>query len=146
MNMAKETAYYNRLQVSTNCTLDDLRSSYKILALKYHPDKNPNEGERFKLISQAYKVLSDPRTRRIYDQHGEQGIRVMRPEQAKANACSETQGAEINGHGSGAGVRMYDGVVQYLVRWENYAEVHNTWEPMENLDCPDMIAYYEFRR
>jgi DnaJ homolog subfamily A member 1 len=45
--------------------------------MKYHPDKNPNAGEKFKEISMAYEILSNPEKRKIYDQGGEQAIKVL---------------------------------------------------------------------
>ncbi|KAI9097728.1 hypothetical protein K1719_025499 [Acacia pycnantha] len=75
--------YYNILKVDKNATEDDLKKSYRKLAMKWHPDKNPNnkkEAEaKFKQISEAYEVLSDPQKRMVYDQHGEEGLKDIPP-------------------------------------------------------------------
>ncbi|KAL5793715.1 hypothetical protein ACOSP7_002309 [Xanthoceras sorbifolium] len=80
--------YYKILQVDRNAKDDDLKKAYRKLAMKWHPDKNPNnkkEAEaKFKQISEAYDVLSDPQKRAVYDQYGEEGLKggVPPPEYA----------------------------------------------------------------
>lgn len=68
--------YYAILNLSRGASDDEIKKAYRKLALKYHPDKNksPEAEEKFKLIAEAYEVLSDKRKRDLYDQYGEQGL------------------------------------------------------------------------
>ena len=68
--------YYEILGVSRDTDKEDLKSAYRRLARKYHPDvnKEPGAEERFKEINRAYEVLSEPETRARYDRFGEQGV------------------------------------------------------------------------
>jgi curved DNA-binding protein len=65
--------YYKTLGVERNASEDDIRKAYRKLAMKYHPDRNPNDKqaeERFKEINEAYQVLSDTTKRAHYDRLG----------------------------------------------------------------------------
>ncbi|KAJ1663629.1 DnaJ-like protein [Coemansia sp. RSA 1813] len=67
-----ETEYYDWLEVTPTATQAELKKKYYVLALKYHPDKNPSTEaeEKFKQISEAYQVLSDPKLRKQYNELG----------------------------------------------------------------------------
>ena len=74
--MAKRD-YYEVLGVSRDATEDEIKKAYRKLAMKYHPDKNPDNKEaeeKFKEASEAYEVLSDKEKRQLYDQYGHAGI------------------------------------------------------------------------
>src|SRR3954454_12601189 len=70
--MAKAPDYYKVLGVDKKASQDDIKKAYRKLAVKYHPDANSEPGaeEKFKDISEAYAVLSDPEQRKRYDRGG----------------------------------------------------------------------------
>ena len=75
--MAKRD-YYETLGVGKGASADDIKRAYRRMAMKYHPDKNPDDKEaeaRFKECAEAYEVLSDAEKRRRYDQFGHEGLR-----------------------------------------------------------------------
>jgi len=85
--------YYKVLGVPRNADTAALKKAYRKLAIKYHPDKNPDDPtseELFKNVAEAYDVLSDPQNRAAYDNYGKDGARA-----------SEQQGADFGGGGGG---------------------------------------------
>lgn len=62
--------YYSALELNKNASIDEIRKSFRTLALKYHPDKNKDEGskEKFMKIVEAYEVLSDASEKKNYDE------------------------------------------------------------------------------
>ncbi|MFP4611460.1 MAG: DnaJ domain-containing protein, partial [Thiohalophilus sp.] len=74
--MAKRD-YYEALGVSRNASDDEIKKAFKRMAMKYHPDRNPDDEEsleKFKEAREAYDVLSDPQKRAAYDQFGHAGV------------------------------------------------------------------------
>src|ERR1700694_1587879 len=74
--MAKQD-YYKLLDVARNATEVDIKKAYRRLAMKFHPDRNPEDPDaehRFKECKEAYEVLCDAQKRAVYDQFGHAGL------------------------------------------------------------------------
>ena len=101
--------YYDVLGVSKSATKDELKKAYRKLAMKYHPDRNPDDSkaaEKFKELSEAYEILSDDQKRQTYDNFGHDGVNSsFNTSQGAADAFSDIFGdifSDIFG-GSSAG-------------------------------------------
>ena len=95
--MAEKRDYYEVLGIGKNATDAEIKSAYRKLAKKYHPDLNPGDKEaeeKFKEVNEANDVLSDPQKRQRYDQFGFAGVD---PNYAAAN------GGGAGGFGGGFG-------------------------------------------
>jgi molecular chaperone DnaJ len=72
-----EMCYYEVLQVSKTCSGSELKKAYRKLAMKFHPDRNPDDSEaeeQFKIVNEAYQILSDDEKRSVYDRYGKAGL------------------------------------------------------------------------
>lgn len=80
-NRTQDNKLYDILGVPRNASDDEIRKKYRKLALKHHPDRNPNNKEenevKFKEISHAYEILKDKEKRKMYDDLGEEGLKNM---------------------------------------------------------------------
>lgn len=87
MNQASRKDYYKILGLNKNASESDIKKAYRSLAMKYHPDKNPNDeiaAEKFKDVQEAYEILSDADKRKRYDTPGLSGI-FQRNHQQQSN-------------------------------------------------------------
>ena len=97
----KDKDYYGILGVKKTASADDIRKAFRKLARKYHPDVNPGDKsaeEKFKTLSEANDVLSDPKKRKIYDQVGFYSDNID-----AATADAYARGGGAGGFGGGAG-------------------------------------------
>src|SRR5215510_2381198 len=78
MTKGNSRDYYEVLGVSRTAALEEIKSAYRKAALKWHPDRNPeNKGEaeaKFRECTEAYSVLSDPQKKQVYDTYGHAGL------------------------------------------------------------------------
>jgi molecular chaperone DnaJ len=75
--LSNKRDFYEILGVARNASDDEIKKSYRKLAMKYHPDRNPDSKEaeaKFKEAKEAYEMLSDPQKRAAYDQYGHAGV------------------------------------------------------------------------
>ena len=100
--------YYDVLGVSKSSSKDELKKAYRKLAMKYHPDRNPDDSqaaEKFKELSEAYEILSDDQKRQTYDNFGHEGVNSsFSSSQGAADAFSDIFGdifSDIFGGSSG---------------------------------------------
>lgn len=87
--------YYDVLGVAKGASAEEIKKAYRKLAIKYHPDKNPDDKsaeDKFKEAAEAYEVLSSPEKKQRYDQFGHAGV----------------GGAAGGGYGGGGGMNMED--------------------------------------
>src|ERR1043165_5388179 len=92
--MAKED-FYKILGVKKDAKPDEIKKAYRRLARKYHPDVNPGDKaaeDRFKQMSEAFDVLSDPKKRKVYDQFGQYSDNLAQAAEAGATGSTYTRG------------------------------------------------------
>src|ERR1019366_6294329 len=95
----KDKDYYGILGVKKTASAEDIRKAFRKLARKYHPDVNPGDKsaeEKFKTLSEANDVLSDPKKRKIYDQVGFYSDNI---DPATAEAYARSGGGAAGGGG-----------------------------------------------
>ena len=102
-----DTEYYDLLEIKKNCSEQEIKKAYRKLAVKWHPDKNPHNKEeaeaKFKKISKAYDVLSNPQKREIYDEYGSDALNEMDDSSGGVNPMDIFQNFFENGSGMGMG-------------------------------------------
>jgi len=114
--MAAKRDYYEVLGVSKTAQLDEIKKTYRQLAMKFHPDRVPAEQkkaaeEKFKDISEAYAVLSDAQKRALYDQYGHAGIDQK---YAQEDIFKGADFSSIFGGSGGAGAGIFEDIFSDL--------------------------------
>jgi molecular chaperone DnaJ len=104
--------YYEILEINRDADEAAIKKAYRSLAMKYHPDKNPEDAqavERMKEINEAYAVLSDKKKRRLYDTYGHAGLEGFTQEDIFRGVDFGSIFEEMFGRGFGFGNGIFDG-------------------------------------
>eukprot|EP00698_Gefionella_okellyi_P002931 TRINITY_DN12777_c0_g1_i1.p1 TRINITY_DN12777_c0_g1~~TRINITY_DN12777_c0_g1_i1.p1 ORF type:complete len:346 (+),score=74.43 TRINITY_DN12777_c0_g1_i1:79-1116(+) len=98
--------YYAILGVEKSASEEELKKAYRKKALKWHPDRNPDNKEiaekKFKEVAEAYDVLSDKQKRAVYDQYGEEGLKGVPPDGQGDAGMGGMPGAFFRSSGGGS--------------------------------------------
>jgi molecular chaperone DnaJ len=108
--MSTKRDFYEVLGVAKTATEEELKKAYRVLAMKYHPDRNPHDEQaaaRFKECAEAYAVLTDAQKRQIYDRYGHAGLNGMggMPDFGNAQSIFDTLGDLFGDFFGGGGRR-----------------------------------------
>jgi molecular chaperone DnaJ len=104
--MAQREDYYKILGVKRGATQDEIRKAYRRLARKHHPDVNPGDKsaeDKFKQLSEAYDVLSDPKKREVYDQYGSYSENIRNASRGASAPGFDFSGFDWSSFTGGAG-------------------------------------------
>ena len=113
--------YYDVLTVSKTASAEEIKRSYRRLAMKYHPDRNAGDGRaeaelKFKECSEAYEVLSDQSKRQRYDQYGHAGVSASHDYSHMEAADIFSMFEDIFGGFGGNGARASKGATRGATR------------------------------
>lgn len=104
--------YYETLGISKGATEEEIKKAYRKMALKYHPDKNQGDAgaeARFKEVSEAYEVLSNPKKREMYDRYGKDAAHAgMGGGPQGFGSMEDALHTFMNAFGGGAGGSIFD--------------------------------------
>src|SRR5713101_1244553 len=141
--------YYELLGVARKASAKDIRAAFRKLARKYHPDLNPGDKsseEKFKQLQEAYDVLSDPKKRQMYDQHG-----FYSDNFPGAGPGQDTGDAGVNfdfggfdfGGGAGTGGGNFRDLFSQFFRGGRGAEMEPEHEPGNDLEYQIEIDFWD---
>lgn len=122
--------YYKTLGVNKTATADEIKKAYRKLARQHHPDLNPNNAEAeklFKQINEANEVLSDPESRKKYDQYGKDWKHAEQFEQARKQ---QGQGGQPGGNPFGNGGNPFGGSGEYYYSGEDGGDYSDFFSSM----------------
>lgn len=114
--------YYSILEINKSATADEIKKAFRKLAVKYHPDRNPDNKqaeEKFKEISEAYEVLGDPDKRKKYDQFGRYWQQAGQGTQSPWGNAGATTGVNFDGFDFSQYTGFDDFIDQLLGRFSN---------------------------
>ncbi len=149
--MAQREDYYKTLGVKRGATQEEIRKAYRRLARKYHPDLNPGDKaseEKFKQLSEAYDVLSDPKKREVYDKFGTYSDNIRDSARGPAGTGFDFDwsvftggaGADATGAGAEAGGASFRDIFSELFGGAKGASAQSKSQPRRGADIEIPLA------